>query len=139
MKNTILTILGALVMPLAAATPTAEFAPELRPLFETLISERSLSLVGKEYTVPLRIKHASEKFLVFSNSQIQLDPDTKYEIGKWRFDTSITSPYHGKKNVVVFVKFRIDQIHKEDPKMPFFEATILSISEPNEDKNEPNQ
>ena len=122
-------LLIALSIPLDAAVPTAEIAPELRPLFDTLVTDEAPSLVGKEFTIPLRLKHVSEKFLVFSNAYIELDRETKYQIGKWKFDSSVIAPYYGKKNIIVLITFRIDQIQKEDRKMPFFEASILSISE----------
>ena len=128
MKNVLMLWL-LLVTPLGAAVPSAGFAPELRPLFEALLADDSASLIGKEYLVPLRLKHVSDTHLIFADAYLRLDQNTTYQIGKWKFDAAVVSPFIGKEGQVVLVRFRPDAIHKEDPRMPYVAATILSLSE----------
>jgi hypothetical protein len=126
--NKLLLILIVASLTLNAATPTDNISPDLRSLFVRLVNQDS-SLVGREISIPLRLKTAKGKILTFSDAQIKLDENTTYEIARWQFDPTLIEPYTGKKDVLVLVRFRIDKIRTEDQSMPFFDATILSITD----------
>lgn len=127
--TTILTTL--LACDLFAATATEELDPQLLHIFEQMrIEAKAAELEEKEFEANLTVKVATEKFLIFSDAYLQADEETKYQIGKWKFDPEQIAELNAKRGDVVTVKLKIEEIRTQVPyaDMPHFIATILSIA-----------
>ena len=65
----------------------SELNVELLPIYESLIADgNSTELVGKRFDLSLNLKYSSEKHILFSDTQIVVDKDTKYYLVKWKFN-----------------------------------------------------
>ena len=113
---------------LRAATPSEPFCPDLMPVYSALSGTGAgSSLVGKELAANLTIKHASAKWVVFSDAYLAVDKETKYQIGKWSFKPEVIESVIGAENAKCNVRLLITGANANDPKMPFVEAEILAI------------
>mgnify|MGYP006902134716 CR=1 FL=1 len=86
-------------------------------------------LEGKEFEIDLTIKHATEKFLVFSDAYLRIDEETRYQIGKWIFTAEQTQALDGKRGSVCRVRFEVEEVRTESPyaDMPHILAEIISL------------
>jgi hypothetical protein len=119
-----------LVCDLLAATVTEELNPKLLAIFEQMQSEAGASeLEGKTFQADLTLRIATERFLVFSDAYLQVDEDTRYQIGKWMFDPEQIAALKLKRDDRVTVTFKIEAIRTAAPyaDMPHFVATEMSI------------
>ena len=121
-------LLALLAVHTRAATPTPNLAPELRDIFKTLTGTEPGSLVGKEFTATVTLKYASKTLLVFSDAFIEQSPGHEYQIARWEFAPELADGLVGSKDIKVSVRFRIESLHTEDPKMPYFAAKVLSLT-----------
>jgi len=115
---------------LYAAEATKNLDPVLLKIFEQIKSEpQGSKLKGKEFETDLTIKIATDTFLVFSDAYLQVDAETKYQIGKWIFTPEQMNALNAKRGSVCHVKFKIEQVLVEAPysDMPHFTAHIQSI------------
>ena len=130
MKHLALVILYALsVSGMYAATATKDLDPKLLMMFEQFQSEKS-KLENKEFEIDLTVKVASDRFLIFSDAYLQVDEETKYQIGKWIFTPEQTTNLGLKRGSDCRVRFKIEKVMNEPPysDMPHFSAHILSIT-----------
>ena len=130
MKILFATILTTILASgLFGATATKELNPHLLDIFEQM-REEAHELEEKEFEADLKVKIASEKFLIFSDAYLQADEETKYQIGKWIFSPDQVARLEAKRGDIVTVKFKIDEVRSEAPYtvMPHFVATIQSIA-----------
>ena len=116
---------------LIGATATRELNPQLLQIFEQMhLEEEASKLKKKEFEANLTVRVATERFLVFSDAHLQMDEETMYQIGKWKFDPEQVAALDVKRGDIVTVKFKIQEIRTEAPyaDMPHFVATIMSIA-----------
>ena len=108
----------------------SELNPDLVSIYESLIADgQSTELVGKFLELTLQLKYSSEKYLLFSDTQIIVDAETKYYLIKWKFDPNAIKGILGKSNVKCKVKGRIIQVIKgpTSPGMPYVVAELISV------------
>ena len=104
--------------------------PDLVPLYDSLLAEgQGAELIGKPLQLRLNLKHASDRLLLFTDTQIVPDKDTRYYLIKWRFRPNNLSGLAGKRNVVCKVRGRIVEIVSgaPAPRMPYIIAELLSV------------
>jgi hypothetical protein len=132
MKNLALVILYTLfVTGMCAVTATKDLDPKLLIIFEQLQSDSDKSkLEGKEFEIDLTVKIASDRFLIFSDANLQADGETKYQIGKWIFTPEQITNSKLNMGSDCRVRFKIEKVMTEPPytDMPHFTAQILSIA-----------
>ena len=58
-----------------------------------------LQLIGKSLELTFKLKFASEKYLLFWDTQITVDNQTKYYLIKWKFDPRDIEGNLGMSNV----------------------------------------
>ena len=119
-----------LVSILGAATPTEELNPKLLEIYEQMLDKAGQSgLEGKEFEIDLKIKHATDKFLVFYDAYIQIDEETSYQMGKWIFTPEQTKDLEVERGSICRVRFKIAEVRTKSPysDMPHILAEILSI------------
>jgi len=114
---------------LTSGAPTKELDPQLLEIYELMQSnDGKKELKDEEFEVDLTIKHATEKFLVFSDAYLQADEETKYQIGKWIFTPQQTKGLEGKRGMVCRVRFLVEEVRTElYPDMPHILAKIISL------------
>lgn len=132
--KTFIRILLLLVIPLTAdgapRSATSELNADLIPVYESLASrEPSANLVGKRLKLTLTLKHASDRYLLFSDTLIVVDKETKYYLIKWKFDPEDVKALVGKSNVRCKVTGRIIEVIKgpTSPRMPYIVVELLSV------------
>ena len=117
-----------LTSALRAATPSETFSRDLMPVYSAFSDTQVASTItGKEFIVNLTIKHASVKWVIFSDAYLTVDKETKYQIGKWSFKPEVIQSVIGAEGAKCKVRLLITQVNLNDPKMPYVEAEILSI------------
>lgn len=133
MKARIL-FLMVLFIPLTAhggnESAVSELNADLVPIYESLIADgQPTELVGKLLELTLQLKIASEKYLLFSDTQITVDKETKYYLIKWKYNPGDIKAVMGRSNVECKVKARIIEVIKgaTSPDMPYIVAELVSI------------
>jgi len=108
----------------------AQLNSELVPIYESLMTEgQQADLVGKRLNLRLNLKHASDRFLLFTDTQVVLDKDTKYYLIKWKFRSNDVKDFLGKTNVICKVKGSIVEVvmGATSPRMPYVVVELISI------------
>jgi hypothetical protein len=103
---------------------------DLVPIYEQLMAEgRPMDLVGRRLDLSLNLKYSSDRLLLFTDTQIAIDRDTKYYLIKWKFKPNDIKPLLGKSNVGCNVKGRIVEVikGKMSPGMPYIVVELESI------------
>ncbi len=123
-----------LLIPLAVhggnESAVSELNSDLVPIYESLIADgQSTELVGKLLELTLHLTYSSERHLLFSDTQIVVDPETKYYLIKWKFGQNDIKAILGKSNVKCKVKGRIIEVIKgaTSPGMPYVVAELISV------------
>ncbi len=123
-----------LLIPLAVRagneSAVSKLNPDLVPIYESLIADgQSTELVGKLLELTLFLKFSSEKYLLFSDTQIIVDAETKYYMIKWKFGQNAIKAILGKSNIKCKVKGRIIEVIKgtTSPGMPYVVAELISV------------
>jgi hypothetical protein len=114
-----------------ALEPREGFNEALMEIYNSLISNgNSQELIGKEYTVLMSVKLASEKHLIFNDTYIRTSDNESYQVAKWEFSPATINNMIGKSNTKFNITFRILNIRKDIPykDMPHIIATVLKIS-----------
>lgn len=109
---------------------TQDLHPDLIPVYEKLNSDKhSPQLIDTPLNLTLKLKHASEKYLLFHGTQIIIDEKTKYYLIKWKFSPRDIAPFVGKANVMCRVKGRIIEVVKgpTTPGMPYVVVELLNV------------
>jgi hypothetical protein len=111
-------------------TATQNLHPDLIHIYEKLNSDKqSQELVGTPLSLSLELKHSSEKYLLFHDTQVIIDEVTKYYLIKWKFDPNDIEPIIGKANVTCRVKGKIIEVVKgpTTPGMPYVVVELISV------------
>jgi len=132
--KTLIRILLLLLIPLTAdgAPPsaTSQLHADLVPIYESLTSrEPPANLVGKRLTLILTLKHASDRYLLFSDTLIVVDEKTRYYLIKWKFKPEDVASLAGKSNLKCKVTGKIIEAIKgpTSPRMPYIVVELLSV------------
>lgn len=103
---------------------------DLVPIYESLVTEgQGSKLVGKQLDLNLTLKHASDRFLLFTDTQIVLDKNTKYYLIKWEYEPNDITELVGKTDVVCKVKGRIVEVVSgaKASRMPYIIVELISV------------
>ena len=132
--KTLSRILSVLLVSLAAyagpGSAISELNADLVPIYESLVKEeRPTSLVGRRLNLTLTLKYASDRYLLFTDTQVVVDKDTKYYLVKWKFRPDDVKALLGKSNVKCKVNGRIVEVIKgpTSPGMPYIVVELLSV------------
>lgn len=126
-----LLLLGVVLMAsltAGAVEPDRDFNPALQEIYDSLTSPGdSGELLGKEFTVELILKYASNDHLVFRDAFLRVDPDTKYQIARWEFSTEVVERITGRSGTKFRVKFVIREVKKTGvyEEMPHVIARVM--------------
>ena len=104
--------------------------PDLLPIYESLVADgESTELVGRQLKLTLKLKFSSERYLLFSDTQITVDTETKYYLIKWKFDPNDIEDILGKSDVNCTIQGRIIEVIKgaTSPGMPYVVAELESV------------
>ena len=107
-----------------------ELNADLVPIYESLIADgQPTELIGKILELTLKLKFSSDKYLLFSDTQIMVDKNTKYYLIKWKYNPIDIKAIIGKSNIECKVKARIIEVVKgaTSPNMPYIVAELLSV------------
>jgi len=111
--------------------PGEDFNAELIEVFISLTSDGSSDeLIGKEYTIPMNLKFASEEHLIFNDAYIKVSDTSAYQIAKWEFSTETIKDMIGKSNEVFNITFKVVNTEKMHPykDIPHIIAKVLAVS-----------
>lgn len=127
-------ILIVLLVSLAAyggsGSATSELNADLVPIYESLMKEeRPTNLIGRRLNLTLTLKYASDRHLLFADTQVVVDKDTKYYLIKWKFRRDDVQALLGKSNVRCKVNGRIVEVIKgpTSPGMPYIVVELMSV------------
>jgi hypothetical protein len=127
-------ILVVLLVSLATyggpGSATSELNVDLVPIYESLTKEeRPTNLVGKRLNLTLTLKYASDRHLLFTDTQVVIDKDTKYYLIKWKFRPDDVQALLGKSSVRCKVNGRIVEVIKgpTSPGMPYIVVELMSV------------
>lgn len=108
----------------------SELNVDLVPIYEKLMTEdQPTDLVGQRLELNLNLKHSSDRLLLFTDTQVAIDKDTKYYLIKWKFKPNDVKAIFGKSNVRCKVNGRIVEVIKGpmSPGMPYVVVELESI------------
>lgn len=108
---------------------TSRLNADLLPLYESLTAAGpSTKLVGKRLELTLKLRHASDRYLLFTDTQIVVDKHTRYYLIKWKFKADDVKALLGKSNVMCKVKGTIVEVIKgaTSPRMPYVVVELAS-------------
>jgi hypothetical protein len=127
-------ILVVLLVSLTAygegGSAVSELNADLVPIYESLMKEgRPTNLIGKRLDLTLTLKYASDRHLLFTDTQVVIDKDTKYYLVKWKFKPDDVKALLGKSNVRCKVNGRIVEVIKgpTSPGMPYIVVELMSV------------
>lgn len=109
---------------------TSQLNPDLVPIYERLVAEgQGSDLVGKRIELRLHLRHASERFLLFSDTRVVLGKDTKYYLIKWKFEPTEIENFIGKSDVTCNVSGRIVEVVSgaKASGMPYIIVELISL------------
>jgi hypothetical protein len=100
--------------------------PKLQELYKELKSNKLKK--DAEYAVPLKLKFANEKVILFLDGYVQVDKSTKYSFLK--FKRGYTFSTELKKGQEVNIKFKILEIRQGEttPGMPYLFVELIKIT-----------
>ena len=132
--KTLSSILILLLISVAAngeyESATAELNAGLLPIYEILMTEdQPVNLVGRRIALSLNLKHSSDRLLLFTDTRVAVDKDTKYYLIKWKFTLDDVKDLLGKSNVRCNVEGRIVEVFggARSPGMPYVVVELESI------------
>lgn len=133
MLRIILVLLLAAGLPMSSAagdSATSRLNPELVPLYRQLMSPRHADLTGRQLTLQLRLKYASEHFLLFTDTQVVIDDNTSYYLVKWLYEAEDIAGLIGKSDIVCRISGEIVEviINANPPRMPYLVVKLQSVS-----------
>ena len=103
---------------------------ELIPIYEQLMTKgENASLIGQYVEAKLHLRHASERFLLFTDTQVVLDNGTNYYLIKWRFEPDDISDFIGKSDVICKVSGRVVEVVSgaKASGMPYVVVELLQL------------
>lgn len=132
--KTLSSFLLFLLIPLGAygepESAISRLNPNLVPVYESLTKEgQPTGLVGKRLDLTLTLRHASDRYLLFNDTQIVVDKETRYYLIKWKFKPGDVESLLGKSNVKCKVSGRIVEVIKgpKTPRMPYIVVELISV------------
>lgn len=132
--KTLSLILAFLLISVAAhgeyESAISELNADLVPIYESLMAEgQPTNLVGKHLKLTLNLKYSSDRHLLFTDTQIIVDKNTKYYLIKWKFRPNDVKVLFGKSNVRCKVNGRIVEVIKgaTTPHMPYVVVELVSV------------
>ena len=108
----------------------SELNADLVPIYERLMEDgQPTDLLGKPLELTLNLKYSSDRQLLFSDTQVIVDKNTKYYLIKWKFSSNDIKAVSGKSNVRCKIKGRIVEVIKgaTSPGMPYIVVELLTI------------
>lgn len=108
----------------------SELNADLVPIYKRLMADgQPVELVGKRLTLTLNLKYSSERQLLFTDTRVIVDRDTKYYLIKWSFKPSDTKALLGKSDISCKVDGRIVEVIKgaASPRMPYIVVELESV------------
>lgn len=102
---------------------------DLVPIYESLTAPGpATNLIGKRLELTLKLRHASDRYLLFTDTQIVVDKETRYYLMKWKFRPEDVKALLGKSNVMCKVKGTIVEVVKgpTSPRMPYLIVKLVS-------------
>ena len=132
--KTLSLILTFLLISMAAhggdESAVSELNADLVPIYESRMADgQPTDLVGKALILTLNLKYSSDRHLLFSDTQIIVDKDTKYYLIKWKFRPVDIKALLGKSNVKCKVTGRIVEVINgmTSPRMPYIVVELASV------------
>ena len=104
-----------------------ELNADLVPIYEHLLADgQPTKLIWKIVDLTLKLKFSSDKHLLFSDTQIMVDKNTKYYLIKWKYNPTDFKTIIGKSNIECRVKAKIIEVVKgaTSPNMPYIVAEL---------------
>jgi len=126
-----LLLMSISVQPSAAGdAAVSRLNPQLVPLYRQLMSGQNADLVGKPLLLELRLKHASERFLLFDDTQVVVDSNTSYYLIRWQYEPEDIAGLIGKTAITCRVSGRIAQVIAvaNPPRMPYLVVRLQSVT-----------
>lgn len=108
----------------------SELNADLVSIYESLMAEgQPTNLVGKSLKLTLNLKYSSDRHLLFTDTQIIIDKNTRYYLVKWKFRPNDVKALFGKSNVKCKVNGRIVEVIKgaTSPHMPYVVVELVSV------------
>ena len=108
----------------------SELDADLVPIYESLMAEgHPTNLIGMPLKLTLNLRHASDRYLLFTDTQIIVDKDTKYYLVKWKFEPDDVKTLFGRSNLTCKVNGRIVEVIKgaTSPNMPYVVVELVSV------------
>ena len=133
MKTFILFLMLIFLSPMAHGgneLSVMELNADLVTIYERLIADgQPTELIGEILELTLKLKFSSEKHLLFSDTQIIVDKNTKYYLIKWKYNPIDIKAIIGKSNIECKVKARIIEVVKgaTSPNMLYIVEELLSV------------
>jgi hypothetical protein len=108
----------------------SELDSGLLPVYESLLAEGdSAELIGKNLELSLDLKLSSDKYLLFSDTQVVVDDKTRYYLIKWQFKPDVVREILGKSDIDCKVSGRIIEVKKgaTTPGMPYVVVELVGV------------
>lgn len=126
----LLAVLFLLPVSVKAVLLDENTSPDLKEIYEVLIQGENVStILNKEFSIALTLKHASERHLIFSDAYLKINEKEKYQIAKWIFSPEQTNKIIGKSGIKCEIKFRVTEVKQTGvyKNMPHVIAKIIEI------------
>lgn len=109
---------------------TENLNPDLLPFYKKVTNGRGSELIGKKINLTLKLKYDFRGSLLFSDTRIRVDNNTRYYFVKWNIPPEIKSNFTGKAGVYYDVKGRISDVvtGSFSGYMPYIVVDITSIN-----------
>jgi hypothetical protein len=135
--------ISAVVVILAVFVPSCTEAPvevdprtallddQLKPLYRDVISGLpKTEIVGQKLDLTLDLRYCSEQSLLFNDTRVVIDEDTKYYFVEWQLNPGVLEPILGKRDAQCRVEGTIVEVRGGEVTsgMPYVVATLDSIS-----------
>ncbi len=127
----VLPLVAGLSRTAAAGDPAvSRLNAELVPLYRQLMAGQHADLPGRQLSLKLRLKHASERFLLFADTQVVVNDNTSYYLVKWQYEVEDIAGLIGKTGVVCQLSGTIVEViaNANSPPMPYLLVRLQSVS-----------
>jgi hypothetical protein len=110
---------------------TALLNAALKPIYHEVADGRAeKDIVGRKLDLTLNLKFCSEKLLLFGDTCVVVDENTKYYFIKWKVKPEVLQAIIGRRNVQCNAKGTIVEVRRGEitPGMPYVIAELESIT-----------
>jgi hypothetical protein len=122
---------GCAEKPVEVDPRTALLDDQLKPLYRDVTSGRPKSeIVGRKLDLTLDLRYCSEQSLLFNDTRIVIDEETKYYFVDWSFEPAALEPILGMRDIQCRVEGTIVDVLDGEVTagMPYVVATLESVS-----------